>query len=86
MSVLSVHTWGGGQPKEDICEEGPNVWEQKTVDREWNDYVHSQGEAQDSVSGEVLDPKKVKEGCDEELGFMTTPMVWDSSAERCSSR
>ena len=61
---------------EDMCEEDPKVWEE-VADCEWDDYVRSQGETQDSVSGEVLDPKKVKEGCDEELGFMKKMVVWD---------
>ena len=46
-----------------------------------NKYVGSQCDTQDSVTGEVLDPRKVKEGCDEEAGFM--PKIWWDWTESC---
>ena len=55
---------------EDMCEEEPSMWEDLD-EKEWNEYKSLLGEIHDSTTGEVLGPSKVKEGCAEEMGFMT---------------
>ena len=47
------------------------------ADEEWKEHNRFPGETQDSVTGETLDPRKVKEGCEEEMGFMKNMHVWD---------
>ena len=50
---------------EDMCEDEPSTWEH-IEEKEWKEYRSLPGETCDSTTGEVLDPAKVKEGCDEE--------------------
>ena len=54
---------------EDMCEEDPSTWEELANER-WGESTWPAEETRDSTSGELLDPKKVQEGCNEELGFM----------------
>ncbi len=61
---------------EDMCEEDPSTWEELANER-WGESTWPADETRDSTSGELLDPKKVQEGCDEELGFMSQMGVWD---------
>ena len=61
---------------EDMFEEDPTSWED-LAENEWKEYTSSQGETRDSTTGEVLDPAKVQEGCNEAIGFMSQMKVWD---------
>ena len=61
---------------EDMCEEDPSTWEELANQR-WTEATWPAEETRDSTSGELLDPKKVHEGCQEELGFMSQMGVWD---------
>ena len=61
---------------EDMCEEDPSTWEELANER-WVEATWPAEETRDSTSGELLDPKKVHEGCQEELGFMSQMGVWD---------
>ena len=49
-----------------MCEQDPSTWEDLAPE-----------ETRDSTSGELLDPDKVHEGCEEGLGFMSQMGVWD---------
>ena len=62
---------------EDMCEEDPSTWEELANER-WLESTWPAEETRDSTSGELLDPKKVHEGCQEELGFMSQMGVWDN--------
>ena len=44
---------------------------------ERKEYTCPPGETRDSTTGEVLDPVNVREGCEEEVGFMSQMHVWD---------
>ena len=59
-----------------MCEQDPSTWEDLASQR-WHEYSQFSQETVDSTTGEVLDPAKVKAGCDEELGFMRDMHVWD---------
>ena len=61
---------------EDMCEQDPSTWEDLATQR-WQEYSQFSNETVDSTTGEILDPAKVKAGCDEELGFMSHMHVWD---------
>ena len=61
---------------EDMCEEDPSTWEELANER-WSESTWPADETRYSTSGELLDPKKVQEGCNEELGFMSQMGVWD---------
>ena len=61
---------------EDMCEQDPSTWE-NLANQRWQEYSQFSNETVDSTTGEILDPAKVKAGCDEELGFMTQMHVWD---------
>ena len=61
---------------EDMCEQDSSTWEDLASQR-WHEYSQFSQETVDSTTGEVLDPAKVKAGCDEELGFMRDMHVWD---------
>ncbi len=61
---------------EDMCEQDPSTWEDLASQR-WQEYSHFPGATLDSTTGEILDPAKVKAGCDEVLGFMSHMHVWD---------
>ena len=61
---------------EDMCEEDPSTW-QELANQRWEESTWPAEETRDSTSGELLDPKKVDEGCQEELGFMSQMGVWD---------
>ena len=61
---------------EDMCEEDPSTWEE-LANEKWTEATWPAEETRDSTSGELLDPKKVHEGCQEELGFMSQMGVWD---------
>jgi len=61
---------------EEMCEEDPSTWEELANER-WTEATWPAEETRDSTSGELLDPKKVHEGCQEELGFMSQMGVWD---------
>ena len=61
---------------EDMCEQDPSAWEQLANDQ-WASAWGSPGETLDSTTGETLDPAKVEEGCQEEMGFMSQMHVWD---------
>ena len=61
---------------EDMCEQDPSTWE-NLADQRWQEYSQSFGEFVDSTTGEVLDPTKVQDGCDEQIGFMSQMRVWD---------
>ena len=54
---------------EDMCEKDPSTWEDLASQR-WHEYSLFSQETVDSTTGDILDPAKVKAGCDEELGFM----------------
>ena len=54
---------------EDMCEEEPTTWEDIVEGELWGDN-HTLGGTCDSVTREAMDPKKVQEGCDEEMGLM----------------
>ncbi len=62
--------------QEDMCEQDPSTWEDLATQR-WQEYSQFSNETVDSTTGEILDPAKVKAGCDEELGFMSHMHVWD---------
>ncbi len=62
--------------REDMCEEDPSTWEE-LASQKWTESTWPAEETRDSTSGELLDPKKVHEGCQEELGFMSQMGVWD---------
>ena len=57
-----------------MCEEDPTTWE-NLANQRWQEYSHSTYETVDSTTGEILEPAKVKAGCDEELGFMKQPRM-----------
>ena len=69
---------------EDMCEQEASTWESLATQR-WQEYSHCPGACApaapggtlDSTTGEVLDPRKVQEGCDEEMQFMSQMHVWD---------
>ena len=61
---------------EDMCEDDPRDWE-SLAEKRWQEYTEVQEETRDSVTGESLDPTRVKEGCEEEMGFMRKLHVWD---------
>ena len=61
---------------EDMCEEDSSTWEE-LANEKWSASTWPAEETRDSTSGELLDPKKVHEGCREELGFMSQMGVWD---------
>ena len=61
---------------EDMCEEDPSTW-QELAKKRWEESTWPAEETRDSTSGELLDPRKVDEGCQEELGFMSQMGVWD---------
>ena len=61
---------------EDMCEEDPSTWQELAKQR-WEESTWPAEETRDSTSGELLDPRKVEEGCQEELGFMSQMGVWD---------
>ena len=49
---------------EDMCEQDPSTWEDLATQR-WQEYSQFSSKTVDSTTGEVLDPAKVQEGCDE---------------------
>ncbi len=53
-----------------MCEQDPSTWED-LASQKWQECSHFPGETVDSTTGEVLDPGKVQEGCNEEIGFMS---------------
>ena len=53
-----------------MCKHDPTTWEDLASQR-WEELSQVPGETLDSTTGRVLDPVKVQEGCDEEMGFMT---------------
>ena len=55
---------------EDMCEQDPASWEHLACQK-WEESQSYQGGTRDSVTGEALDPTKVDEGCQEEMGFMS---------------
>lgn len=59
-----------------MCEQDPSTLEDLASQR-WEESSHLPGETHDSTTSEVLDPVKVKEGCDEEMGLMSHMRVWD---------
>ena len=59
-----------------MCEEYPSTWAE-LANQKWDESTWPAEETRDSTSGELLDPKKVHEGCQEELGFMSQMGVWD---------
>ena len=61
---------------EDMCEQDPTVWED-LANRRWEESTSYPGETRDSTTGEMLDPAKVNEGCEEEMEFMSQMHVWD---------
>ena len=61
---------------EDMCEQDPSTWEE-LAGQEWERAMSTPGETRDGTTGELLDPSKVQEGCDEEMGFMSQMHVWD---------
>ena len=61
---------------EDMCEKDPSTWE-NLANQRWQEYPQFANETLDSTTGEILEPAKVKAGCDEELGFMKQMHVWD---------
>ena len=61
---------------EDMCEQDPASWEHIACQK-WEEFQSDQGCTRDSTTGEVLDPKKVEEGCQEEMGFMSQMHVWN---------
>ena len=61
---------------EDMCEDDPSTWEELANQR-WTEATWPAEETRDCTSGELLDPKKGHEGCQEELGFMSQMGVWD---------
>ena len=54
---------------EEMCEAESKLWEE-LAEQEWERFRNRPGETQDSVTGEILEPGKVKEGCDEETGCL----------------
>ncbi len=60
----------------DMCEQDPSTWEE-LANQQWGESEWPAEEARDSTSGELLEPKKVHGGCQEELGFMSQMGVWD---------
>ena len=61
---------------EDMCEEDPSTWEELANERSTAATWPAE-ETRDSTSGELMDPKKVHDGCQEELGCMSQIGVWD---------
>ena len=61
---------------EDMCEEDPSTWED-LANQKWEESTNRPGETRDSTTGEILDPAKVVEGCEEEMGVMYQMRVWD---------
>ena len=61
---------------EDMCEQDPASWEHIACQK-WEEFQSDQGGTRDSTTGEVLDPTKVEEGCQEEMGFMSQMHVWN---------
>ena len=61
---------------EDMCEDEPSTSED-LAEKEWKQSRSLPGDTCDSTTGEVLDPAKVTEGCDEEIGFMNNMHLWD---------
>ena len=69
---------------EDMCEQDPSTWE-SIANQRWQEYSTASGarvpaapgETLDSTTGELLEPQKVREGCDEEMKFMSQMHVWD---------
>ena len=61
---------------EDMCEEDPATWEELAAHK-WDETTWPVEETRDSTTGELLNPTKVQEGCQEELGFMSQMNVWD---------
>ncbi len=59
-----------------VEQKDPSTWEDLATQR-WQEYSQFSNETVDSTTGEILDPAKVKAGCDEELGFMSHMHVWD---------
>ena len=59
-----------------MCEQDPSTWEDLATQR-WQEHSQFSNETVDSTTGEVLDPERVQEGCDDELVFMTQMRVWD---------
>ena len=59
-----------------MCEEDPTVWED-LANRRLEESKSYPGETRDSTTGELLDPAKFDEGCNEEMGFMAQMRVWD---------
>ena len=49
---------------EDMCEEDPSTW-QELANQRWEESTWPAEETRDSTSGELLDPQKVDEGCQE---------------------
>ena len=49
---------------EDMCEQDPTVWED-LANRRWEESTSYPGETRDCTTGEMLDPAKVNEGCEE---------------------
>ena len=61
---------------DDMCEQDPSTRE-TLASQIWQEYSQFSSETVDSTTGEILDPAKVKAGCDDELGFMAQMHVWD---------
>ena len=69
---------------EDMCEQDPSTWE-SIANQRWQEHTHASGarvpaapgEILNSTTGELLDPRKVQEGCEEEMKFMSHMHVWD---------
>ena len=59
-----------------MCEEDPSTWED-LANHKWEESTCLPGETRESTTGEILDPAKVVEGCEEEMGFMSAMHVWD---------
>ena len=67
---------------EDMCEgedgwqwQGDHYW--KEEESEWKTWTGPQSAVCDSTTGQPLDMRKVKAGCNEELGWMRKMHVWD---------
>ena len=59
-----------------MCEEDPSTWEE-LANQKCGESTWPAEETRDSTSGELLDPKKVHDGNQEELGFMSQMGVWN---------
>ena len=64
-----------------MCEQYPTIWED-FANRRWEESQSYPGETRDSTTGELLDPARVDEGCDEEMGFMAQMHVWDRATRK----